>query len=35
LDTIRNEGQLTDKTNAEIASLLEEFIPSSGLTLKA
>ena len=35
LDTIRVEGQLTDKTNAEIASLLEEFIPSSGLTLKA
>ena len=34
LDTIRTEGQLTDKTNAEIASLLEEFIPSSGLTLK-
>ena len=35
LDTIRNEGQLTDKTNAEIASLLDEFLPSSGLTLKA
>ena len=35
LDTIRIEGQLTDKTNAEIASLLEEFIPSSGLNVKA
>ena len=35
LDTIRTEGQLTDKTNGEIAQLLEEFLPSSGLNLKA
>jgi hypothetical protein len=35
LDTIRNEEQLTPKTNADIAAILEEFIPLSGLTLKA
>merc|ERR1712054_634948 len=35
LDTIREEGQLTPKTDGEIASILEEFIPQSGLTLKA
>jgi len=33
LKTIKNEGQLTEKTNAEIAGILEEFLPQSGLTL--
>merc|ERR1711912_6859 len=27
LQTIKSEGQLTDKTNAEVAQVLEEFIP--------
>ena len=35
LDTIRTEGALSDKTNADIASILDEFIPTCGLTLKA
>ena len=35
LDTIRTEGALSDKTNADIAAILDEFIPQSGLTLKA
>lgn len=34
LETIRREQQLTPATNAEIASILEDFIPTSGLTLK-
>ena len=33
LKTIKTEGQLTEKTNAEIAGILEEFLPQSGLTL--
>jgi len=35
LDTIRIEEQLTDKTHADVAAALEEFIPTCGLTLKA
>lgn len=35
LDTIRNEKQLTDKTNADLKSILEDFIPSAGLVMKA
>jgi F-type H+-transporting ATPase subunit alpha len=35
LETIRTEGKLSDKTNADIAAILDEFIPQSGLTLKA
>jgi len=35
LETIRREEQLTPKTNADIAAILEEFIPLTGLTLKA
>jgi proton translocating ATP synthase F1 alpha subunit len=35
LDTIRTEGALSDKTNADIASILDEFVPTCGLTLKA
>jgi F-type H+-transporting ATPase subunit alpha len=31
LDTIRVEKALSDKTNAELKQLLEEFIPSAGL----
>lgn len=34
LDTIRSEGQLTDASNAAIAQILEEYIPSSGLMTK-
>ena len=34
LDTIRIEGKLSDKTNADIRGILEEFIPASGLTIK-
>ena len=33
LETLRSEGQVSDKTNADIASVLEEFIPTCGLTL--
>jgi len=35
LDTIRIEEQLTDKTHADVAAALEEFIPTCGLTLKS
>jgi F0F1-type ATP synthase alpha subunit len=31
LDTIRKEKSLSDKTNAELKSILEEFIPTAGL----
>merc|ERR1711907_739429 len=33
LKTIKDEGQLSEKTNADIAAILEEFLPQSGLTL--
>ena len=33
LETLRTEGQVSDKTNADIAAVLEEFIPTCGLTL--
>lgn len=33
LETLRTEGSVSDKTNADIASMLEEFIPTCGLTL--
>ena len=33
LETLRTEGKVSDKTNADIASVLEEFIPTCGLTL--
>jgi len=35
LDTIKTEGQLSAKTNADIAAILDEFIPQSGLNLKS
>ena len=31
LETIRKEGVLSDQSNAEVAAILEDFIPSSGL----
>merc|ERR1712151_753861 len=33
LETLRTEGSVSDKTNADIKSVLEEFIPTCGLTL--
>ena len=33
LETLRTEGQVSDKTNADIVGVLEEFIPTCGLTL--
>jgi proton translocating ATP synthase F1 alpha subunit len=35
LDTIRIEQELTDKTSADIAAALDEFLPSCGLKLKS
>lgn len=35
LETIRNEGQLTPQTDGQIKAILEEFIPTCGLTIKA
>jgi len=35
LDTIRIEQQLTDKTTADVAAALDEFIPTCGLKLKS
>jgi F-type H+-transporting ATPase subunit alpha len=33
--TIRTEGQLSDKTDAELKAILEEFMPNSGLKMKS
>ena len=35
LETIRTEGQLTPQTDGQIKAILEEFIPTCGLTIKA
>lgn len=35
IDSIRVEKQLNDKTNAELRTILEEFIPTAGLQMKA
>ena len=35
LETIRTEKQLSDKTNAELKQIIEEFIPSAGLLMKS
>ena len=35
LETIRTEGQLTKQTDGAIKAILEEFIPTCGLTIKA
>lgn len=34
LETIKKERQLTPQSNSEIAAILEDFIPTCGLTLK-
>ena len=34
LETIRNEGVLSKQTDGQIRAILEEFIPTCGLTLK-
>ncbi len=34
LDIIRKDGSISAKTESELRSVLEEFIPSSGLQLK-
>jgi len=33
LDTIRNSGDMSDKTDAELAAVVEDFIPNCGLKL--
>jgi len=35
LDTIRTEKALSDKTNSELKAILEDFIPTAGLVMKA
>ena len=35
LDTIRTEKSLSDKTNSELKAILEDFIPTAGLVMKA
>jgi F-type H+-transporting ATPase subunit alpha len=35
LDTIRTEGALSPQTDAQIASILTEFLPTCGLTMKS
>lgn len=35
MDSIRTEKQLSDKTNAELRTILEDFIPTAGLQMKA
>jgi len=34
LDTVRKEGSLSQKTESELRAIIEEFIPSSGLSTK-
>jgi len=35
LDTIRTEKALSDKTNAELKQILDDFIPTAGLVMKS
>ncbi len=35
LESIRSEGELTDKVDEDLAQILEEFIPSAGIAMKA
>jgi len=35
IETIRVEGSITDKTEADLKAFIEEFLPTSGLKLKA
>ena len=34
IESIKAEKQLNDKTNAELRTILEEFIPTAGLAMK-
>ena len=33
--TIRTEGYISDKTDAELAAFIDEFMPTSGLKMKS
>jgi len=35
INNIKSEGQLSEKTDAELKAILEEFMPNSGLKMKA
>jgi F-type H+-transporting ATPase subunit alpha len=35
LETIKTEKELNDKINSELKQILEEFIPSAGLLMRA
>jgi len=35
LETIRTELQLSKKTDADLATIIDEFLPQSGLTIKS
>ena len=35
IESIRTEKALSDKTNAELKQILEDFIPTAGLQMKA
>jgi len=35
IEAIKTEKALSDKTNAELKQILEEFIPTAGLQMKA
>jgi len=35
LEVIKTEKAISDKTNAELKSILEEFIPTAGLLMKS
>ena len=34
-NTIRTEGYISDKTEADLKAFIEEFLPSSGLKMRA
>jgi len=35
INNIKTEGQLSEKTDAELKAILEEFMPNSGLKMRA
>jgi F0F1-type ATP synthase alpha subunit len=35
IEAVKAEKALSDKTNSELKAILEEFIPSAGLQMKA
>jgi len=35
IETVRTKKELTDKTNAELRTILEEFIPTAGLQMRS